>query len=143
LERMTAWLARAGQRLLQLLPVSQPSPGDPSPYGALSALAIDRQDISLADVDDLSAIGGEAHLEGPLQAALDRVRSMPAIDYRTVRTLKHVSLRRAFDHFLKTEWAGDSARATALRSFAADNAWWLDDYALFRALHARYEERAW
>ena len=68
---------------------------------------------------------------------------MPAIDYRTVRTLKHVSLRRAFDHFLKTEWASDSARATALRSFAADNAWWLDDYALFRALHARYEERAW
>ena len=143
LERMTAWLASAGQRLLQLLPITETSPDDPSPYGALSAMAIDPQYISLADVDDFSAIGGEAHLEGPLRAALDRVRSMPAIDYRTVRTLKHVSLRRAFDHFLKTEWAGDSARATALRSFAADNAWWLDDYALFRALHARYEERAW
>jgi hypothetical protein len=123
LERMTAWLASAGQRLLQLLPITETSPDDPSPYGALSAMAIDPQYISLADVDDFSAIGGEAHLEGPLQAALDRVRSMPAIDYRTVRTLKHVSLRRAFDHFLKTEWAGDSARATAggwmtTRSFA-------------------------
>src|SRR5262245_37749279 len=143
LERMTAWLASAGQRLLQLLPITETSPHDPSPYGALSAMAIDPQYISLADVDDFSAIGGEQHLEDPLRAALDRVRSMSAIDYRTVRTLKHVSLRRAFDHFLKTEWANDSARATALRSFAADNAWWLDDYALFRALHARYQERAW
>jgi 4-alpha-glucanotransferase len=143
LERMTAWLAGAGLRLLQLLPITETSPDDPSPYGALSAMAIDPQYIALADMEDFAAIGGEEYLEDHLRTALDRVRSVAAIDYRAVRELKHISLRRAFNHFLKTEWVGDSARARALRGFAAENAWWLDDYALFRALHARFEERPW
>ena len=59
LERMTAWLAGAGQRLLQLLPITETSPDDPSPYGSLSAMAIDPQYISLADMEDFAAIGGE------------------------------------------------------------------------------------
>ena len=60
LERMTAWLAGAGHRLLQLLPITETSPDDPSPYGALSAMAIDPQYISLDDLEDFSAIGGRA-----------------------------------------------------------------------------------
>jgi 4-alpha-glucanotransferase len=143
LERMTAWLAEAGQRLLQLLPITETSPDDPSPYGALSAMAIDPQYISLEDVEDFAAIAGERCLEAPLRGELDRLRSLPNIDYRGVRELKQRSLRRAFDHFLRTEWAGGSSRATALRRFAEEHAWWLDDYALFRALHARFEERPW
>jgi|RhiMetdeSRZDD1v2_1073273.scaffolds.fasta_scaffold411602_1 4-alpha-glucanotransferase len=143
LELMTAWLSSAGQRLLQLLPITETSPDDPSPYGALSAMAIDPQYISLADMEDFAAIGGEERLDDGLRAALDRVRSSAAIDYRAVRELKQIALRRSFDHFLTTEWTSDSARATALRAFATENAWWLDDYVLFRALHARYEERAW
>ena len=143
LERMTAWLADAGQRLLQLLPITETLPHDPSPYGALSAMAIDPQYISLDGVEDFAAIGGEQRLETHLRAVLDRVRSLPAIDYRAVRELKQVSLRRAFDHFLATEWESGSMRAASLKSFAAEQAWWLDDYALFRALHAKYEERPW
>jgi 4-alpha-glucanotransferase len=143
LERMTAWLSGAGQRLLQLLPITETSPDDPSPYGALSAMAIDPQYISLADMEDFAAIGGEQRLDDRLRAALDRVRSTAAIDYAAVRELKHVSLRLAFGHFRKTEWASDSARAAALRTFATENAWWLDDYAFFRALHAQYGERPW
>ena len=102
LERMTAWLAAAGQRLLQLLPITETSPDDPSPYGALSAMAIDPQYISLENVEDFAAIGGEHRLEAPLRDELDRLRSLPNIDYRGVRELKQRSLRRAFDHFLKS-----------------------------------------
>ena len=143
IERMTAWLAGAGQRLLQLLPITETSPDDPSPYGSLSAMAIDPQYISLADMEDFAAIGGERGLDGRHRKALDRVRSVRAIDYRAVRELKQVALRSAFDHFLRTEWTSGSARASAFRSFALEQAWWLDDYALFRALHARYDERPW
>src|SRR5688572_33432602 len=67
LERMTAWLAGAGQRLLQLLPLTETSPDDPSPYGALSAMAIDPQYIALENVEDFAAIGGEHCLEAPLR----------------------------------------------------------------------------
>ena len=143
IERMTAWLAGAGQRLLQLLPITETSPDDPSPYGSLSAMAIDPQYISLADMEDFAAVGGERGLDGRHRKALDRVRSVRAIDYRAVRELKQVALRSAFDHFLRTEWTSGSARASAFRSFALEHAWWLDDYALFRALHARYDERPW
>jgi 4-alpha-glucanotransferase len=143
LERMTAWLADAGQRLLQLLPITETLPHDPSPYGALSAMAIDPQYISLGRVEDFAAIGGEQRLEPHLRAVLDRVRRLPAIDYRAVRELKQISLRRAFDHFLTTEWATDSSRAASLKAFGTEQAWWLDDYALFRALHAKYDERPW
>src|SRR5262245_59373644 len=143
LERMTAWLGEAGQRLLQLLPITETSPDDPSPYGALSAMAIDPQYISLANVEDFAAIGGEHGLETQVRGELDRLRSLPNIDYRGVRELKQRSLRRAFDRFLKAEWTSGSSRATALRRFAQEHAWWLDDYALFRALHAWFEERSW
>src|SRR4029434_6698148 len=96
LERMTAWLTDAGQRLLQLLPITETSPDDPSPYGSLSAMAIDPQYISLESVEDFAAIGGERRLDADRQDALERARSLHAIDYRAVRKLKQVSLRRAF-----------------------------------------------
>ena len=51
--------------------------------------------------------------------------------------------RRTFAQFRDTEWIGRQRRASAFRAYSDQQAWWLDDYALFRALHARYEERAW
>ena len=50
---------------------------------------------------------------------------------------------RAFEHFLDVEWARQSSRARGLRAFAAAEAWWLDDYALFRAIHEREAHRPW
>ena len=93
---MTRWLAGAGQRLLQLLPINETSPDDPSPYGALSAMAIDPQYISLADMEDFAAIGGERSLDG--QSSRQRsiaCARLAAIDYRAVRELKqHVAPTR-------------------------------------------------
>jgi 4-alpha-glucanotransferase len=143
LERMTGWLSNSGQRLLQLLPITETSPDDPSPYGAISAMAIDPQYISLEDMEDFAAIGGEPRLGSGPRQMLDRVRSARAIDYRSVRELKQAALRRAFDHFAATEWSSNSARSVALRTFATEHSWWLDDYALFRAVRARNGERQW
>ncbi len=140
---MTRWLASAGQRLLQLLPINEMPPGESSPYSALSAMAIDPQFISMARLEDFDAIGGEASLESELRASLDAVRTAPAIDYPTVRRLKLTALGRAFAYFRDTEWAGGTRRASAFRAYIREQSWWLDDYALFRALHARFEERAW
>ena len=38
---LTAWLAAAGQRVLQLLPLNEMAAGEQSPYSAISAMAID------------------------------------------------------------------------------------------------------
>ena len=47
------------------------------------------------------------------------------------------ALRRSFEHFREHEWARGTRRSAALKAFVADQAWWVADYADFRALHAR------
>ena len=140
---MARWLESAGQQILQLLPINEMPPGETSPYSALSAMAIDPQFISLHALEDFAAIGGEESLEPALRRRLDAARMSPLVAYRNVRELKRVALRRSFCHFRDTEWRGGTRRASAFRTYMEQQAWWLDDYALFRALHARYDERAW
>jgi 4-alpha-glucanotransferase len=141
--RVARWLELAGHHLWQLLPINDMPPNETSPYSALSAMAIAPQFISVDQVEDFHAIGGEGGLEVELRETLERVRTAPAVDYPRVRQLKRAVLRRCFARFREAEWAGGSARADALRAFVAEQAWWLEEYALYRALHSRYEERAW
>jgi 4-alpha-glucanotransferase len=143
IESMTRWLDRAGQCILQLLPINEMPPGERSPYSALSAMAIDPQFISMRALEDFAATGGEAALDSESRATLDSVRAAPAIDYAAVRRVKLGALRRSFAHFRDTEWAGGTRRAVAFQSFCAEQSWWLDDYALFRALHAHQGGQPW
>ena len=137
------WLEAAGIRILQLLPINEMPPGETSPYSALSAMAIDPQFITLGAVEDFAEIGGEEKLEAPLRARLDAARIAPRIQYAEVRDLKDVVLRRCFARFKTIDLAAGTKRADAFRAYVDEQGWWLDDYALFRALHARFEERAW
>src|SRR5262245_26881438 len=54
-----------------------------------------------------------------------------------------MTLHRAFARFDEKEWKRHAPRATAFRAYADEQRWWLDDYALFRALHAHFGERPW
>jgi 4-alpha-glucanotransferase len=143
LEALCAWLARAGQRVVLMLPINEMPVNESSPYSALSAMAIDPQFITLGAVEDFAASGGEAALEPEWRACLESVRVAPAVDYGAVRALKSVALRRAFAHFEATERKRESPRAAHFRAYAEEQGWWLDDYALFRALHAHHDERPW
>ena len=137
------WMEGAGLRLLQLLPINEIPPGVASPYSALSAMAIDPQFITVERLEDFQALGGEPQLDAAFRARLDTVRRSPGIDYAEVRDLKQSVLRRSFARFRDTEWTRGTRRAAALRAFIGDQAWWLEEYALFRALHARYGEQPW
>jgi len=140
---MAGWLAAGGQRALQLLPINERSPGQQSPYSAISAMAIDPVFIRLPDVPDFEAIGGERSLSSGDRTRLDAVRASPRIEHEMVRTLKHTALRAAFDRFKEAEWCRDSDRARVLKMFLSEQAWWIEDYSLFRAIHAREGERPW
>jgi 4-alpha-glucanotransferase len=109
IETVARWLDGAGQTLLQLLPINEMPPRETSPYSALSAMAIDPQFITLATLEDFDAIGGERSLTASQRARLEAVRVAPAVDYPTVRELKHVALAHAFAHFRITELAGGAA----------------------------------
>ncbi len=138
-----AWLSGAGGSVLQLLPINEMAPGQSSPYSAISAMAIDPIFISLCGVPEFTATGGEAALDDGDRRRLEAVRNARHIDHATIRALKNAAFRRAFDRFVDAEWERGTARAGGLRAFIADQAWWVDDYGLFRALHAREGERGW
>ncbi len=143
LARLAVWLQEAGLDFVMLLPVNEMGDGQNSPYSALSAMAIDPLYIALSDLEDFAAAGGETALTSEDRATLDRVRVAPRVAYRDVRDLKGRALRSAFDQFERREWHGDSARAAQLRSFIDRTRWWLDDYALFRALHHEQRGAYW
>jgi 4-alpha-glucanotransferase len=136
-------LAAAGHRVLQLLPILEMSPGERSPYAALSAFAIDPIYLSLAAVEDFAAAGGEGALGAAERAALAAARAHPGIDYDAVRTLKRGALELAFTRFVTAEWRPGSARAAAFRRFRDAEAGWLADYGLFRACQEAHAGRPW
>jgi len=143
LEPMAAWLADAGMRAWLMLPINEMAPGQQSPYSAISAMAIDPIFISLPAVADFDALGGEASLSPDDRAVLDRVRAAPTIEYAAVRRLKQGWLRASFERFVEVDWRHESARARELKAWVGSQAWWIEDYSLFRAIHARECERPW
>ena len=138
-----AWLQDAGFSVLQLLPVNEMAHGQSSPYSALSAMAIDPIFIAVDDVPEFAAIGGVETLSPHQQARLADVRAAATIQHRAVRELKVEVLNTLFEQFFDEQWQPGSPRADALRAYTLREAWWLDEYALFRALHAAHDERPW
>lgn len=143
LPRLARWLVAAGLDIVQLLPVNEMPADQNSPYSAVSAMAIDPLFISLGDLEDFTATGGETSLSPDDRVVLAQVRQSRSVDYRHVRRLKWGALRQAFARFFKTEWQTSSARDLAFRSFRFRERWWLDDYGLFRALHDENQSRYW
>jgi 4-alpha-glucanotransferase len=140
---VAAWLASAGQRILQLLPLNEMASGQQSPYSAITAMALDPIYISVPNVPDFESLGGEAALDAVERARLTEVKASTQVDYGNVRRLKQLALDAAFERFRDAEWRCDSPRAQSLRAFTTREAWWLDDYALYRAIRLREHDRPW
>lgn len=119
-------LVEAGQSWWQALPLG-PTGYDNSPYQPLSSFAGNVLLISpdwLIE-DELLETSDCAH--DPFPAA--------AVDYDAIITLKHRLLQRAWRHF---EAGARSDLQTAYEQFCQDQSHWLDDYALFRVLKAKF-----
>ena len=73
----------------------------------------------------------------PIASCSTRCAARRAIDYAASGRLKHAALRAAFERFSANEWCHDTGRARDLKAFISEQAWWIEDYALFRAIHAQ------
>jgi 4-alpha-glucanotransferase len=131
--RFVDFLARAGQRYWQMLPVG-PLGGGASPYDSPSAFAgspllvslevlVERGLLERSEVGDPRAFASSRHAQYPA-----------AIRYRERR------LRRAFARF--QERLGDGERAE-LAQYREREAHWLADYTLFRALKSARGPAPW
>jgi len=119
-------------RVIQLLPLDETGPAEQSPYSALSVNAIDPMYISLLD---LSGVGRVVRARA--RAAVGKARVVPR---SIVRREKLALLERAFR---ATRARAGRDESGDLAGFIAANAYWLDDYALFRALKERFEWADW
>jgi 4-alpha-glucanotransferase len=143
LPEFAQWVRGAGQSFVQVLPILEIPDHETSPYSALTAMALDPIFISLPEVEDFAAIGGASALPSEDHDALAAVKAAERVQHRAIRALKGRWLRRAHERFLEEEAGPQSARFHRFNAFAEREAWWLDDYALFRALRGVNAQRAW
>jgi 4-alpha-glucanotransferase len=130
LRTMVDLAAAMGHRGILLLPVDETTPGEASPYSALSLFAIDPIYIGLEGLTGVTpdAVAG-------VRRALEHVAPSERV---TIRAARLELLEAAARYFT----AHGDERA-AVDDFAARNRGWLDDYALFRALKDRFNFAAW
>lgn len=116
-----SFLAEAGQRWWQMLPVNPVGAGH-SPYSGVSAFAGNPLLI------DLRALVSDGLLD-----AGDLPPPFPTdhTDYAASRALRTATIRRAFERFASEP---DDAWVRELTAFRERAAFWLDDYALFMAI---------
>jgi 4-alpha-glucanotransferase len=137
------WLREAGLGFMQVLPLNEMAASGQSPYSAMSAMAIDPIYISVGRVEDFRALGGAPAMGPAWQDRLASAVSARRLDYRLVREVKMAALAAAFGRFKAADLARSTPRAARFKAWSAGESWWLDDYAVFRALHAREKERSW
>jgi 4-alpha-glucanotransferase len=128
--RFADYLHSAGQRVWQILPLNPTTPTyQHSPYHGASAFAGNPLLVSVEQLAD--------------EGLLDRDEISPhespegRIDYAAVARVKQGLLDTACARFRQRLPGEDYTR------FCAENAGWLDDYALFAALNARFPDTPW
>src|SRR5688500_7805944 len=125
------FLRRSGQSLWQVLPLGPTGYGD-SPYACYSAFA-----------GNTLLVSPERLFEKGLLAKSDLDEcSMPSgsIDFARVHEVKDDLLNKAYARYQRST---DTEFRSAFETFAEQNASWLNDYALFRALKNAHGRRAW
>lgn len=138
-----ALFLRAGQRLVQVLPTHELADGETSPYGALSAFALDPIYVTVEAVAEVDAELIERALGESGRAELDRVRAARSVDYAAVRALKRRVLAEAFARFRERELGSGSPRAQELSAFIEREGGWVRDHALYAALRAEHGGYGW
>lgn len=126
------FLETTGQSLWQVLPLGPTGYGD-SPYQCFSAFAGNPLLISLeALVED--GLLAQSDLTAAPEFSDDRVDYGPVIEFKTsVLTAAHANF---------SVNASDSAKTEYLK-FTEQTAWWLEDYATFRAIKDANKGKAW
>jgi len=130
--RYLEWLADAGIRWWQVLPLNPPGAGF-SPYSARSTFAVNTLLISP------EAMAVDGLIDG---SDLEAYPALPAerVEYAAVAAAKERLLRSAWS---RLEGRPPGAVGEAFERFCSDEAAWLDDWALFDALQRANGGAAW
>lgn len=129
LREAITWAARQGLRVLQILPVNATG-GDSSPYNLLSAMALEPATIATTP-EDLPDLSPSDFATITAQYDLTALRTGD-VHYREVGRLKNELLEAAWRSF--QDKPTFDRRVRAWKNFVSEQADWLPDHALHRAL---------
>lgn len=133
------WLDSAGCKLWQILPLGPTGYGD-SPYQCFSAFAGNPYLISPDFLIQDGLLTHDDVTDKPnLPASRLNLSAAPKVDFGLVIQYKLGLLQKAFDRFL----LNPEPHREAFDYFRAQNAFWLDDYALFMALKEAHGGGTW
>ncbi|MDJ1500149.1 4-alpha-glucanotransferase [Xanthocytophaga agilis] len=128
------FLEQTHQKYWQILPLTPVDQGlGNSPYSSISAFAGNTLFISLNKLC-YQGLLNSIDIESPPEFPDGH------IDYPAVRAFKEPLLHKAFENFNKIV---DENAEEAFRQFCEEEAYWLDDYALFKCLRIKNNEYAW
>ncbi len=124
-------ISSKGITLWQILPTGPTGYGE-SPYAARSTFAGNELFISPRSL----------YLDGylSLEDVLVKAKESDRVDYAEARRIKMPLLFKAAHNFLASK---DKEELAQYKAFRAKEGWWLEDYALFQALCARYNDSRW
>src|SRR4051812_49994278 len=111
------FLLTTGSTLWQLLPLSEVSPGQDSPYAASSSCALEPVYVNLQSVPDLDGLAPDE------EAELARLRREGSVDFEGYRRVKRTALARAFRRF--RHLSRGTPRERAFQAFRAEHAGWV------------------
>ncbi|MEG1633729.1 MAG: 4-alpha-glucanotransferase [Oscillospiraceae bacterium] len=123
------FLAAAGQRVWQMLPLGPTGYGD-SPYSSFSTYAGNPYFI------DLSLLAEDGLLDPAVPDSTDWGDEPSKVDYGKIYEHRLDVLRLAFE-------AGRERDSAAVAAFESKNSGWLADYALFMALKRHFDMLPW
>lgn len=137
--RFVEWLARAGVKVWQLLPLTPPGgPHDDIPYASWASLAGNPQLISLDDLVsdgllDRTSLEGVSYPEGWMSNPEALRFKADRLGWAAGRLLAGHRLREEFESFRDTaNWALEAARFSARKGRSRGQPWWKWD-ATFRS----------
>lgn len=125
--RFVDFLKAAKQSYWQILPLTPTGHGD-SPYSSFAAFAGNPYFI------DIELLITEGLLSKEEFESFDFGNNPHKVEYTKFYGKRLELLRLAFKRFVKNE---------AYDQFLSENAFWLDDYALFMAIKSLYKEAGW
>ncbi|MBI4656140.1 MAG: 4-alpha-glucanotransferase, partial [Elusimicrobia bacterium] len=120
--------------VLQILPINEMPPGTNCPYTALSAFAIDPLYIAVEEAQDLQECpeAAEKMKSKEFKDKLKKLRSSKTILYEEIKQTKFLILWDIYLSFRQNHVVKNTQRAQEFHEFSLANAYWLDDYAVFR-----------
>ncbi|MCR5132280.1 MAG: 4-alpha-glucanotransferase [Prevotella sp.] len=126
LQKMVDWVAKTGQRLLQVLPINDTTSThtwtDSYPYSCISVFALHPQYVDLRQLPELK--NNKHRLE--FESLRKELNALPQIDYERVNNAKADYLRAIFE-----QEGREALRSDAFKKFFKENELWLVPYAQY------------